>query len=137
MSHPTWLTLFALAVLILGGFVGGGHLPKPFRNRSCQGSSWRSAFPSASKYQIREFLSLFVCAFAFNESERLKLKPSDSMLAIYRAVYSRPWQQADALEFETLSEDFEKRYRVKVEDIWRNDLTLGELFSYALAARAA
>src|SRR5689334_7415552 len=136
MPHPTLLTLFALAALILLGVIFGGHLPKPFRNRSCQGSSWRKAFPSASKQQIREFLSLFVSAFSFKESEQLKLMPSDSVLAIYRAVYSHPWQP-DALEFETLSQDFEKRYKVKVEAVWKDDLTLGELFSYALAARGA
>jgi len=113
----------------------GGRLPKGLRARSCQGAGWRSAFPSASKQQIREFLSLFVSAFAFNESERLKLSPSDRPLQIYRGLYPYRWQP-DALEFEALTRDLQNRYALNLAAVWRESLTLGELFAQALNAEA-
>lgn len=95
----------------------------------------RRACPTASKQQIREFLSLFVSAFAFSESEKLKLQPEDRPYHIYRALYPHRWQ-ADALEFETLCRDLQQRYSLDLEHVWEEDLTLGELFDHALQAEA-
>jgi hypothetical protein len=135
MSTPLLLLVIVITGLVLWAVKFGGRLPKAFRGRSCQGKGWRTTFPSASKKQIREFLSLFVTAFAFSEGEKLKLSPSDQLLVIYRALYPHRWQ-ADALEFETLSRDLQDRYALRLEGIWNEQLTLGELFAHTLSARA-
>jgi hypothetical protein len=54
-----------------------------------------------SKQEIRAFLSV-VGAFAFHESERLKLNPDDQVFAVYSAVYSHRGLP-DMLELETLA----------------------------------
>jgi hypothetical protein len=135
MSVLILLLVVAIVGLAFWAVRFGGRLPKAFRGRSCQGRGWRSAFPSASKQQIREFLSLFVTAFAFNEREKLKLNPSDPLLRIYRALYPHRWQP-DALEFETLSHELRSRYALDFAGIWNEELTLGELFAHTLNTKA-
>jgi propanediol dehydratase small subunit len=105
----------------------GLNLPKRYRERSCQGRLWRREFPAAPKTEIREFLTLFVKGFAFRESDKLKFHPSDELLQIYRALYPSKWQ-ADALELETFSKLIKSRYGVDLSSIWREDLTLGQVF---------
>lgn len=126
--------MYAL-LAILAGFLYcsirfGGRLPKPLRGRSCQGKHWRVAFPGSSKHQIRGFLSVVVAAFSFNDGEKLKLSPNDLLLDIYRMLYPHRWQ-ADALELEILAEDLLHKHGLRLADIWREDLTLGELFAHA------
>lgn len=135
MSASLLLLVAVIIGLALWVVKFGGRLPKTFRGRSCQGRGWRGAFPSASKQQIREFLSLFVTAFAFDESEKLKLSPSDPLIRIYRALYPHRWQP-DALEFETLSHDLQVRYSLNLAGVWNEGLTLGELFAHTLNAKA-
>ncbi len=84
-------------------------------------------FPTTSKQEIREFLRLFVCAFALNEKEKLKFSPNDELLEVYKAIYPREWQ-ADSMEFETLDDDLKAEYGLSLEEIWHEKLTLGELF---------
>ncbi len=126
--------LVILALLAIGWAVlTSGQLPNPFRTRSCQGRQWRRTFPSASKKQIREFLSVFMSAFAFRETDMLKLRPDDQLLSIYRALYPSKWL-ADAMEFETLADDLRSRFGVVLDDIWDERMTLGALFSYVQQA---
>lgn len=103
--------------------------------RTCQGKGWRIAFPSASKQDIREFLAVFVDAFAFSKKERLKLNPEDQVLQIYRAIYPSRWT-LDALELETLAKDIEAKYGFSLESILHDKVTLGELFKIAQRAHA-
>lgn len=102
--------------------------PFPFRTRSCQGTGWRQAFPTASKQDIREFLAMFVGAFALRDGEKLKFNPSDRILGVYCARYPSKGTP-DALELETLAKFVESRYGVRLEEIWSEELTLGELFA--------
>jgi propanediol dehydratase small subunit len=113
----------------------GGLLPEPLRQRSCQGKGWRRTFPNAPKQDIREFLSVFVEAFAFDEREKLKLSPDDGILQIYRHLYPHRWMP-DSLEVETLAKSLERRYQVRLGEIWREDITLGDLFAQAQAGGA-
>jgi hypothetical protein len=133
MELPVGLIAFLL--LLAWGMWGWGGLPKPFRGRACQGKDWRKAFPNASKEEIREFLQIFVDAFAFKEKERLKFRPGDMILDVYRALYPHKWM-ADSLEVETFAEDLLRRYGVELHAVWKEDLTLGELF-FACRARNA
>jgi hypothetical protein len=121
--------LIVTAIIIVAAAFGVTRLglPRPFRDRDCQGRAWRTAFPDASKDEIREFLLLFVEAFAYQKKDKLKFGPQDEVLAIYRAQYPSQWM-ADALEVETLDLHLERRYGIKLSAVWRPELSLGELF---------
>lgn len=130
------ITIIIIAIFIGTLIVGklyGGQLPKPFQSRACQGRGWRRNFPRTPIKEIRAFLIFFVKAFAFTDNEKLKLKPDDKILEIYKALYPSKWM-ADALEFETLERDLRQKYSVELEKIWRDDLTLGDLFAECLKA---
>jgi propanediol dehydratase small subunit len=130
------MELMSIAIVVIIVFVGSwawlnrnGELsPLPFRTRSCQGPGWRRAFPTAAKQDIREFLLIFIRAFAIREREKLKFNPSDRIFAVYRVRYPSKFMP-DALELETLVSFIKNRYGVKLEEIWSEELTLGELFS--------
>ena len=92
------------------------------------GKNWNSTFPDSNKEDIREFLLMFTDAFAFSPRDKLKFEPDDKILDIYRALYPSKWM-ADALEVETLVEDCEKKYSINFNDLWHDNLTLGELYS--------
>jgi hypothetical protein len=108
----------------------GASLPRLYQSRRCEGRSWREAFPKASKDEIRTFLLLFVSAFAFSDKDKLKFRPDDKILDIYRALYPSRWMP-DALEVETLARDLHARYKLELDLIWSDELTLGEIFSNA------
>lgn len=131
MSILVILVLLALAWAMLVF----GQLPNPLRTRTCQGRQWRRAFPSASKKQIREFLSVFTSAFAFRDVDILKFRPDDQLLGIYRALYPAKWM-ADAMEFETLAQELRTRFGIALEDIWDERMTLGALFAHIQQAKA-
>lgn len=127
------ITLIAVVLALAiacRAFAGERLLPGHLRERTCQGRAWRRAFPEASKQDIRDFLSVFVKAFAFHNSERLKFSPSDSILSVYRELYPQRWTP-DGLEVETLAKALHKHYGVTLGAIWDRDLTLGELFAHA------
>lgn len=100
-----------------------------YRVRACQGRSWRRAFPSASKRELRSFLLLFTSAFAFKDQDKLKFRPDDGILDIYRNIYPSRWTP-DVLEVETLAAHLHKRHAIELGTVWKDDLTLGELFSH-------
>ena len=135
MTMATSTVVFLiLAVAALCAAVFGSRLPRRFRDRTCQGRGWRRTFPWASKHEIREFLILFVQAFALSKKRKLQFDPNDSILEIYRGRNPSKWMP-DALELETLAREVEAKYGLKVEAIWHENLTLGELFAHVRAAR--
>lgn len=127
-----------LVILVLLAFAWAmlafGQLPNPLRTRTCQGRQWRRAFPSASKKQIREFLSVFTSAFAFRDADLLKFRPDDQLLSIYRALHPAKWM-ADAAAFETLAQELRTRFGIALEDIWDERMTLGALFAHIQQAK--
>lgn len=126
-----WTLAIIFAVILAGLLLDS--LPRRYRDRPCQGRAWHQAFPEASKDDIRSFLVLFSGAFAFRPRHKLKFGPDDQILAIYRAIYPSA-STPDALELETLAMEVERSYGIQLDSIWRDDLTLGELFSAARAA---
>lgn len=92
------------------------------------GKKWVSTFPESSKADIREFLQIFVDAFAFSSRDKLQFEPNDKILDIYNAVYSSRWAP-DVLELETFVDQIETQYRCDLSQYWHQELTLGELFS--------
>lgn len=133
MDTSTIVILSLIAALVLWSVLFGGRLPSPYYTRSCQGKGWRTTFPFAPKQEIREFLSVFVDAFAFSQKERLKLNPEDQVLQIYRAIYPSRWTP-DAMEIETFAKDVEAKYGFSLESVWHEKVTLGELFQIAQKA---
>jgi len=103
------------------------HRFRRFWGRDCTGKDWKAAFPDASKAEIREFLDLFVRAFAFSKSRRLKFEPTDRVMEIYGTRYPSSLS-ADMMELETLAKMTEKRYGLDLVPGWRPETTLGEIF---------
>lgn len=136
---PPSVLLLVLAVVsglgITWAYFHAGVPPKPFRNRACQGRSWTRAFPSASKQETREFLSAFASSFAFRPGHKLKFAPTDRILAVYCAIYPRSFG-ADALELEALALEMERAFGVRLQALWSEQLTLGELFAACSQTRA-
>ncbi len=128
------LALVVGVVAISAFFVDG--LPASIRERRCQGAAWRRAFPDAPKQAIREFLSVFVDAFSFRTSDRLKFCPEDKIIDVYRSVYPKRWLP-DELELETFAKDLEKRFGFRLESIWCDQLTLEDVFREVCARHVA
>lgn len=110
------------------------QLPNALRYRPFQGRVWRSSFPSASRKDIREFLSVFGAAFSFGDSDKLHLRPDDQVLGVLRAVRSGRWI-ADAANIEPLARALRERYGLLLDDVWHDGLTLGGLFQRVQQAR--
>lgn len=118
--------LILLLGMLYGAIVGDVH---SFQFRSaCQGQAWRRAFPNASKESIRSFLQVFVDAFAFPTSQRLAFNPDDAVCSIYKKLYPSKWIP-DAMEVEVFANELEKRWGVRLESMWSEKLTLGEIFA--------
>jgi propanediol dehydratase small subunit len=133
MHMPALVGLMVLLSVLWIKF--GTGLPKKYQSRKCQGAQWRSAFPQATKEDIREFLLLFTSAFAFRDSEKLNFSPNDRVWEIYRDLYPNRWI-ADALELETLTDDLNTKHGIALRNIWSEKLTLGEVFAYVQRSRA-
>ncbi|MGX4643268.1 hypothetical protein [Massilia sp. SYSU DXS3249] len=132
MSILALLVLLALAWWVLSF----GQIANPFRTRSSQGRLWRRAFPWASKRQIREFLAVCAEAFAFRDTDKLKFRPDDQLLGIYKALHPSKWG-GDALEFNHLDDRLRARYGVALAEIWDEHMTLGALFAHVQGRRTA
>ena len=128
------LALVIGAVAISAFFVDG--LPAKIKGRKCQGAAWRSAFPDMPKQAIREYLSLFVDAFAFRKTDRLQFSPDDKIIEIYRLVYPNRWVP-DGLELETFANVLDKRFGFRLKSVWSDQLTLGDVFRAINARRIA
>ena len=127
------LVVLILAALAWAAF-HGWQKPNSLRYRPWQGRVWRSAFPGASRKDIRDFLSLFVSAFAFRDSETLHFRPDDEVLGIYRDVNPTRWLP-DTAELELLAKALRDKYGLMLDDIWHEGLTLGGLFQRVQQAR--
>ena len=100
-----------------------------FWDRHCMGIRWRRRFPDAPKTELREFLTIFVDAFCFDHKRRTCFSPDDRLMDVYRADYP-PGSFADSMELETLGLSLEERYGIDFTTIWREDITLGELYAH-------
>jgi propanediol dehydratase small subunit len=128
------LVVGASAVVIVAVSVLYPRTIGEYWKRSCMGTAWKRTFPRASKDEIRQFLNVFVDAFAFPRHRGLKFGPADRVLAVYRSLYPvQGWP--DALELETLALRLDRQYAVDLRKLWRDDLTLGEIFSQIHDAR--
>jgi hypothetical protein len=121
------IVFFAVLIFVLAD-INTRRAMRRFVVRGCAGFRWRRRFPKASKQEIREFLDVFIEAFGFKQSWRLSFAPDDRVMDVYHTLYGgKPL--ADGMELETLVGDLQKRYRVDILGSWREDITLGDLFT--------
>ncbi|MFC5459468.1 hypothetical protein [Massilia niabensis] len=132
MSIVAILILLALAWSVLSS----GQVANPFRTRTSQRRLWRRAFPRASQRQIREFLAVCAEAFAFRDTEKLKFRPDDQLLGIYKTLHPSKWM-SDAAEIRKLASGLRARYGVALEEIWDEHMTLGALFAHVQGRKEA
>jgi propanediol dehydratase small subunit len=137
MGPQNGVSIFVIGSTVVAMTIVSILYPRPisrYWRRSCAGGPWKRTFPQAPKREIREFLYTFVTAFGFLKHRALQFAPADSVLRIYRGLYPlKGWP--DALELETLAVRLEKQYALELRTIWRENLTLGELFSRIHNAR--
>jgi len=131
--HPLWVPF---SICCLAGFVVSikrrrqrRAFLQQFWGRACTGIRWRRRYPDSNASQIREFLGIFVDAFAFPKKRRLSFSPDDKVIEIHRRLYPDRFT-ADCLELETLVLRLRKTYGIDAAGFWREDITLGELFAH-------
>jgi hypothetical protein len=117
--------VFAVAVALIVEGTSRWRL-RAMARRDCAGRRWLRSFPGASKADIREFLGVVVDCFRLPGKYRLKFGPEERILDVYRAIHVTG--MPDSLELETFALELERRYQLKLESMWRADLTIGEVF---------
>lgn len=126
--NPLYLLLGVVVTLgAVATSVAERHRFRRFWSGDCTGKDWKAAFPEASKAEIREFLDLFVKAFVFSKSRRLKFEPTDRVMELYGTRYPSGFS-ADMMELETLAKMTRRRYGLDLAPGWRPETTLGEIF---------
>jgi len=130
------MSIFVVVILAALAWAAfhGWQMPNSLRYRPWQGRAWRSTFPTASRKDIRDFLSVFVSAASCRDSEKLRLRPDDDVLGAYRAVNPTRWLP-DAGELEALAKALRDRYGLMLDEIWHEGLTLGGLFQRVQQSR--
>jgi propanediol dehydratase small subunit len=119
---------FAISIFILAS-INGRRKMRYYFMRNCTGFRWRRRFPEASKTEIRDFLDVFLDAFAFRQKWRLHFAPEDQVMEVYRTLYPPGSGITDAMELESLVKNFQSRYGMDIVSLWRPDITLGDLFA--------
>jgi hypothetical protein len=79
--------------------------------------------------EIREFLGLFAGAFGFRRSRLMCFTPDDRVMDVYRTIYPPKWTLADSMELESFAKDVGRHYGVDLFHLWRDEITLGEVFA--------
>lgn len=123
-----WLAIVSIAlVLTLIVAMARRRNLRRFWNRGCAGIRWRRRFPDDAKADIRAFLTVFVDAFGYDHKRRTCFSPDDRVMQIYHAMYP-PGSLGDDMELEQLGMAMEERYGMDFTAVWRDDITLGELY---------
>lgn len=127
------ITLALTFLLLVSYFCSPSYLLREYWRRSCQGRAWRRQFPNAPNEDIRQFLSLLANSFLVDQKRRLQFSPNDRLLGIYRTIYPNRFV-VDTCELEHFVIGFKQRYNIDLLPIWRETLSLGELFALTRAA---
>jgi hypothetical protein len=128
MNWPLIIFWTVAGLLVVATEIARRRGLSPMLRRRCAGRDWRRAFPHAQSDEIRAFLKIFVDAFALRRKHYLAFRPTDRIMDVYRAINPPKWTVADSLELEIFAQDLERQYGLSLQSIWRDDLTLGEVF---------
>ena len=104
---------------------------RPLLFRPCSGIRWHRRFPDVPPARIRDFLNLVAGCLGIGQKHRLAFRPDDRVMDIYRALYPPKWSIGDAMELEDLATELDRCYGMRMDEIWHEDITLGELFDRA------
>ena len=129
MSWLVFILLLVIVALLLQ--IPLYRAVRPLYQRECAGVRWRRRYRNASAQEIRDFLQLFVDSFGFPRKHRLRFRPEDKVMDLYRALNPPNWSIGDNMELESLIDDFRARYHIDLVPLWREDITLGEVFAHA------
>jgi hypothetical protein len=103
------------------------RLPAGFRERESSLAAWQGFDPNA----VTKVLRLLARAFAWTQKDAQRLRPDDSLWAIYHSYYPQKhwWQhlKPDELEMETVYRDLERDTPACADQLHRQDVTLAEL----------
>ena len=108
---------------------------RPLLSRRCSGWRWHRLFPDASTADIRSFLTLFADCFGIRRKHRLAFRPDDRIMDIYRALYPPQCSIADAMDMDDLAAEMEETYGLHLDEVWHENISLGELFDNARSAQ--
>lgn len=114
-------------------------LPAAYRDRACTGRAWRRRFADAPADKIRLFLDCLVHGMGLPRTARLKFRPEDPVLDIYKAIYGGRVPFGDHMECETFAWNLSDQFAADIDLVqrtWRADVTLGELFEGVVLRRA-
>lgn len=88
----------------------------------------RKDAPDSANKDLRAFLTLFLVGFNLPTKYYLSFRPSDRIMDVYRTIHPPQWSAVDSMELESFADLLERRYDLSLASIWRDDLTLGEVF---------
>ncbi len=128
------LGLLIVVVVIAGVFAGWPEWRAyaTYRRRKCAGALWRHEFPSASKSEIRLFLSCLVDGMGFPRKIRLQFQPGDEVVSIYRSLYGGKTPLADSMECEKVAQLLAHEFKIPLNEIlaqWHEEVALADLFA--------
>ena len=111
---------FTMATVIWAGLARRRFLKRP-----CAGIRWHRRFPNAPHEDIRAFLQLFSRSFGFKDHQICVFRPDDRVKDVNSAFEPLPM---DAMELEEFADEYQRRYGLDLEKVWRDNITLGEMF---------
>jgi hypothetical protein len=109
----------------------------PYAQRSDAIEEWMRQFPRAAQQDINDFLHVFIDGFAIARKHRSKFRPDDRVMDVHRALNPPDWIFGDCAERECFAILLKRRYRIALETIWRDDLTLAEVFAATISVSSA
>ncbi len=124
------------AVVAVFGYVEYTQGPWSYRGRKYTGKDWRREFPDEPKEKIRSFLECLVDGMAISSKARLKFRPEDKVIDIYRSLYRGKTPAGDNLECETFVMNLAAEFNVEekiILDCWEEETTLGDLYQCIIA----
>jgi propanediol dehydratase small subunit len=136
--NPTSDVLFVCAFLLIAiafatvtGVIESRRMCREIE-RPCAGIRWHRRFPHATHQSIRAFLHVFADAFSVERVHATKFTPDDQPLLIWNARYIPHLTLDDRMEMESLERGINDAYGIDLNTVWRDSMTLGELFALTL-----
>jgi hypothetical protein len=118
------ILFLSLLVVLVGGIILWDYrrsrrlfcvpLPRPFRDRQSQETTWTQARRDEDREKADALLTMLCEAFSFDPEDRYQFAPTDRIMDVYRACYPRWlfWRIADDMEIESLIMDLKTRFHL-------------------------
>ena len=130
-SPRAWVVLIVIVSVIITtiGNIRRSRRLRVFRERPDSLSIWQARFPAHCHADFTAFFKFFTQSFSLSSKYERVFTPDDRVMDIYRVKHP-PGTAVDDLEMEALALDLKRCYRVELDLVWQNELTLGELFEF-------